>query len=288
MDIEPSMNRFTFTFDLEEHMPHRRDAPRFHAIVEKLLVFLEQRQVNGTFFVVGKLARDHPDLIKKIHQAGHEIGFHSWGHKQLSQETPESFAKGNLEGKHILEQIIGESVIGYRAPVFSLTPATAWAVEILKDQGFRYSSSILPAKNPLHGFADAPKIPFQWWNGLIEIPVPVIGLGPMSIPFLGGFYLRYLPRPLLRHICNSGQNQHLWSYVHPYDFDPEEKFGRIAGASWFVSFLLWINRANTFQKLDSVLNQFTPPHASQNTVQHSFAHQIARNDFANLPRYCPE
>jgi polysaccharide deacetylase family protein (PEP-CTERM system associated) len=272
------MNNFTFTYDLEEHMPHRQDASRYQSITLRLLDFLEEKKVKGTFFVVGELAKNNPKLIKTIDEKGHEIGFHSMRHKQLSSETPESFALGNSEGIAILEDMIGKPIKGYRAPVFSLTPETKWAVDILKEQGFEYSSSILPAKNPLHGFQGAPNKPFQWHNGLIEIPVPIAKLGPLSVPFLGGFYLRYMPMPLVRYFCKIEQGQALWSYVHPYDFDPEESFGRIAGASWLVSFLLWMNRTNTFKKLDGVFQQF-----DNESVNSSFAMQLEAGKFNDLP-----
>ena len=277
------MKRFTFTIDLEDHMPHRQDAPRYAQITNKLLEFLEQQQVKATFFVVGQLAKDNPGIIKKVANFGHEIAFHSMQHKQLSFETPETFLHGNQEGKDIIEDIIGDKIIGYRAPVFSLTQNSLWAIDILNEQGFKYSSSILPAKNPLYGFENVPKNPFQWQNGLIEIPVPTVGLGAFRVPFLGGFYLRYMPQLLVNYLCKSSGNSCLWSYVHPYDFDSTESFGRIAGASWLVSFLLWVNRKNTFKKIESIFQQF-----ELHSMNQSFADQFNSGQFEELAVFIPD
>ena len=266
----------TFTFDLEDHMPHRKEEKRYPFIMEKILAFLTEKKINGTFFVVGSLAERHPELIKHISQQGHEIAYHSFNHKQLNTETQESFHQDLETGKALLEDITGQAVLGYRAPVFSLTKNTAWALDILKQTGFIYSSSIIPAKNPLHGFPGTPSQPFFWKNGLLEIPVPVAKLGPLTIPFMGGFYLRYMPASFIHYFIRHNKKQALWTYSHPYDFDPNEKFGRIAGASWLTSALLWFNRKNTFNKLGSLFSD-----KDNINIEPGFAKQLEQNKFIN-------
>lgn len=247
----------TFTLDLEDHRPDDTSPARYPEIVEKILEFLDGKKIKGTFFTVGNLAEKNPTLIKKIHAAGHEIGHHSYDHTVLTKQNPEQFKEHTQKAKNILEDIIGERVSGYRAPVFSLTRDSVWAVDILKELGFDYSSSVLPASNPLHGFTGAPRQPFKWSNGLLEIPAPVGNIGFMTMPYLGGFYLRYLPFGIVKSQINkANDNSVLWTYCHPYDFDAEEKDWRIKGASVPVSLLLWMNRKNSFKKLEKLAEKY--------------------------------
>lgn len=256
----------TFTFDLEDHRPDEALPRRYDVITERVLQFLDDHKIRASIFVVGTLAQENPVLIKEAQSAGHEIAHHSFDHTVLTKQTPDEFRDHTKRGKDILEDITGEAVLGFRAPVFSLTPKTLWAIDILKALGFKYSSSILPASNPLHGFPDAPSSPFQWPDGLIEIPAPIGKIGPKFMPYLGGFYLRYLPFGMIeKQLRNASSNQNLWTYCHPYDFDGEEKNWRIKGASTPVSLLLWMNRKNTFNKLEKLISvcDILPPFQEQ-------------------------
>ena len=114
---------------------------------------------------------------------------------------------------------------------------------------------MLPANNPINGFPRAPQKPFLWENGLIEIPAPLAKVGPVTLPYLGGIYLRYLPGPLIRHFMRREQDQRLmWLYCHPHDFDHGEPYYTIEGTSMLTSLLLWFNRKNTFNKIDRILS----------------------------------
>lgn len=245
----------TFTLDLEDHYPSPNPAPRYPAITYKILDFLSDRRVKGTFFVLGEVAEQHPELIRTIHQQGHEIAFHSYAHIPLDRENPQRFRDQTRRSKAFLEELTGTQVIGFRAPIFSLTPATLWALPILEELGFRYTSSVLPLRHPLYGFPGAPQQPFRWKDSLVEIPVPVARIGPLFMPFLGGVYMRYLPDFLLVSLLrrkNTGTL--LWTYCHPYDFDSEEKFVVMREATVLVSFVLWLNRRNTFRKVARILD----------------------------------
>lgn len=248
----------TFTLDLEDHRPDETQPARYPFIVGEILAFLEEQNIKGTFFTVGTLAERKPKLIKMIQEQGHEIAHHSYDHTTLDKQTPDEFRTHTQKAKDILEDITGKKVTGYRAPVFSLTKDTIWAVDILKELGFEYSSSILPASNPLHGFSGTPTQPFKWSNGLLEIPAPIGKIGPMTMPYLGGFYFRYLPFSIVQQqIAKANDNANLWTYCHPYDFDAEEKEWRIKDASIPVSLLLWFNRKNTFKKLEKLTNNYS-------------------------------
>lgn len=244
----------TFTLDLEDHRSSDKFEKRYPFIVREILEILEQNSVKGTFFTVGLVARSDSELIKEISSQGHELAFHSFRHKQLHDENRKQLLEETSTGKKELEDISGQEVIGYRAPVFSLTRNTLWVLDILQEVGFKYSSSVLPAKNPLNGFEPAPKTPFYWPNGLLEIPVPVAKIGPLVMPFLGGVYLRYLPKPVLKYLISNNNSESLWTYCHPYDFDSSEPFFTIEGASILTSLILWFNRSNTREKIEFLLS----------------------------------
>lgn len=268
-----------FTLDLEDHRPDDSYPRRYPEITRAILEFLDQRGIKATVFVLGRVAHEEPDLIKEIARRGHEIGFHSFAHIHLTQETPAKFRAETADNKKFLEDLIGHPVIGYRAPAFSLTRESVWAVDLIDELGFAYSSSLLPAKNPIFGFPGAPAGPFRWPNGLLEIPSPVARIGPLVIPFLGGFYLRYLPRWLIRRFLDRGNDaQCYWAYCHPHDFDHEERFYQIAGTSLAVSVLLWFNRKKTFEKLDAIF-----PRDGSASPSRSFATLIEAGAFADAP-----
>jgi polysaccharide deacetylase family protein (PEP-CTERM system associated) len=247
----------TFTLDLEDHRPDESLPVRYPEMTEKILEFLDERNIKATVFTVGSLAKKDPDIVRKVHAAGHEIAHHSYDHITLNRQNSQEFREDTRRAKEVIEDIIGEEVRGYRAPVFSLTRQTIWAVDILKELGFTYSSSVLPAANPLHGIPGAPQAAFRWANGLLEFPVPVGRLRPFLMPYLGGVYFRYLPFSVVRRqIKKADDGNALWTYWHPYDFDAEEKNWRIKNASTPASLLLWMNRKNTFKKLGMLAENF--------------------------------
>jgi SAM-dependent methyltransferase len=158
----------------------------------------------------------------------------------------------------VLEDLAGAPVTGFRAPTFSLTAATTWATDVLAEEGFTYSSSVLPSANPLHGFPGAPADPFLWPSGLAELPVPVAGVGPLALPYLGGTYLRLLPRALTAALHRRSGRRVPWTYVHPYDADDGERFWVVPEAGW-LSPLLWLGRRGVLAKLDVLLEGAGPP-----------------------------
>lgn len=248
---------FSFTFDLEDSRPDARYPKRFCLMTEKVLAQLGEHGALGTFFVVGKVAEEEPELIKRISALGHEIAFHSYQHTPLDLVTPENFFRQTQNSKAYIEDLIGKQVLGFRAPVFSLTASTHWVTDVLLKLGFLYSSSVLPAANVLYGYVGAPSIPFLWENGLVEIPCPLLDLKWLKVPCLGGIYLRYLPVSLsTKWLLKQMPTSFLWTYCHPYDFDPDEPFYVMQGTSFLTSLLLWLNRRHTFAKISWLLNHF--------------------------------
>ena len=241
-----------FTFDLEDSSGDYRPNGRFVQNTLRYLDFLDEINVLGTFFVVAKAAKVAPALIQQLAARGHEVASHSLAHKQLHLQNAKQLHTAEREAKDILEQTSGMEVQGFRAPVFSLVKETVWALDVLRELNYSYSSSTIPCSNPLNGFPGISRTPFIWPNGLVEFPCPICTLGPVAVPYLGGIYLRYFPIWLIRQLMQV-QQQLLWTYVHPYDIDSEEAYFRMPGTTTIVSRMLWIKRSKTLEKLSTIL-----------------------------------
>lgn len=277
------MREVTFTMDVEDPRPISSLQKRYDRITLEVLELLERVQIRGTFFFVGNLAQQDPELIKKVSDSGHEIGLHSLDHIPLTELNPEKFRRQTIEGKSLLEEVTGQAVTGYRAPIFSLTPKSYWATEILADLGFQYSSSVLPVKNHFYCFPGVPTEPFLWPSGLLELPAPVSRMGPLTMPYLGGFYFRYLPGFLVKkRVQSAAPNESLWFYCHPHDFDAGEPFYRIKNTSLIISLLLWFNRQKTAIKLERFFSG-----DSQVTAAQPFCEQIAAGKFDHIGPFTP-
>lgn len=244
----------TFTVDLEDPTERYEPDGRYVIMTRHILDICEQLNRRATFFVVGRVAESASLLLKEITAKGHEIAYHSHNHVALTEEKPERFRRESAEDKDRFEQITGRAVLGFRAPRFSLTPQSIWTIDILGELGFRYSSSIMPTNISLFGFPNASRVPSQWPNGMIELPLPVADLGPLRMPYLGGIYLYALPSALTHHwISKANPQEILWTYTHPYDFDIEEKYRPMPHTPWWVSRVLWISRRIAGKKIQNIL-----------------------------------
>lgn len=252
-DFASLPRRLTMTVDVEDHTAGTQKPARYPSMTLKLLDFLSERGLLSTFFVVGDVARRSPELVRAIVAAGHEIGSHSHRHVPLARENAAKFSNVARDSRRFLEDLAGTPVTGFRAPVFSLVPATAWAIDALAEAGFRYSSSVLPVAGPGGGWPGAPCDPFRWPNGLMELPCPVGRVGPLRLPFLGGTYLRYLPPWRLRQAARRCSTETVWAYCHPYDVDTEERFRRLPEIGLISSLFLWCNRGSMLHRLEMLL-----------------------------------
>lgn len=223
---------------------------------ERFLEFMALQGIVATVFIVGELARSHPELVRRVAAYGHEIGLHGLRHVPLRDVGRGRLGAELREGKALIEDVAQTEVTGFRAPIFSLTPTVAWAIDEISACGFAYSSSVLPAANPLHGWPGAPATPFRWSSGLLELPCPVAGVGRARIPFLGGVYLRYLPVALVRRLLTRLDDDAVaWTYLHPYDLDPDEPFFVLPHAGWLASRILHHRRAATLDRLTRLLGE---------------------------------
>lgn len=252
----------TFTFDLEDHQPEG-SPPRFRPPTEGLLAWLDEHGARGTFFIVGALAARDPSIVAQISAAGHEVAVHALDHVPLVELGPQKAAEDLRRAREVIEDAAGAPAVGFRAPIFSLTRATPWAPEVLLNAGYQWSSSVLPAQSPLHGLPGAPHHPFQWECGLLELPCPVMGRGRASVPYLGGVYVRYIPTAASRFALKRiAEGVVPWTYLHPYDLDPDEPFYVPDHMSWLTSRILHSRRRQTLARIERLAHSaggFGPP-----------------------------
>jgi len=239
-----------FTLDLEDHLGRYDSTSRYVGVTRRVLNVLAERNIKGTVFTVARIAETEPTFLREIALLGHEIACHSLDHIPLDRQSPSQLRDRTARAKMMLEDCIGQEIRGFRAPIFSLVERTAWFVDDLRKLGFSYSSSVMPTRSPLYGFPGAPQVPYKWHNGLVELPCPVGKLAAATLPYLGGFYLRYVPQAVISRLLRQASQQScLWTYCHPYDFDVEEPFARISGAALWTSVLLWFNRRNSMRRI---------------------------------------
>jgi polysaccharide deacetylase family protein (PEP-CTERM system associated) len=199
----------------------------------RLLELFARNDVRGTFFVLGWVAERHPALVREIVSSGHELACHSYAHRALWRISPEEFHDDTARAISTLEDASGTRIFGYRAPTFSITSKTLWALPILKQLGFEYDSSVYPIRHDYYGIPDAPRQLFQWQleDGqlLDELPGTTVRVRNRNLPVGGGGYLRILPSWYtgwgLKRLDAEGLPAML--YLHPWEVDPEQP--RIAG-----------------------------------------------------------
>lgn len=230
---------FYLTVDVEEFYQaevfsgiiDRMEPEKYPPGVEKntmrLLRLFSECGVRGTFFILGSIAEKYPGLIRSILESGHEIASHGTGHRMVTRMTPTEFREDVRKSRQVLEDITGKAVLGYRAPTFSILKRTEWAYEILRDEGFRYSSSVFPIRHDRYGWAEfglSPrKMAARGDRWIWEVPLSVKSIGGVNLPFGGGGYLRlyplFLTKYFFRRLLQSGRPGVV--YVHPWEIDRE-------------------------------------------------------------------
>ena len=243
---------------------------RVEANVERLLETLSQRGVRATFFTLGWLAQRYPAMVRRIVDGGHELASHGYGHHRVGELGPERFREDVVRARGVLQDLGGVSVIGYRAPSFSVGPKTLWALDVLRQTGHRYSSSIYPIRHDLYGMPDAPRFAHPR-GGLLEIPATSVRLLDRNLPASGGGYFRLLPYPVSRwslRRVNAVDGQAAVFYCHPWEIDPGQP--RVAGASAKSRFRHYVNQTRMLGKIDRLLGDF-----AWSTVADTFAEAIA-------------
>ena len=188
-----------------------------------MLELLDELNTKATFFFVGRIADDIPNIIKKVADAGHEIGCHNYAHLRVFSVTKEEFAEKIKAAKNNLEDVSGQRVYGFRAPDFSITDKSLWALDILKEAGFIYDSSIYPfGLHDVYGIKDAEAFIHKLPNGLIEFPMSTVELLGKRFPFGGGGYFRLYPLWLTKIFVKAANRKAVpcIAYIHPYEVGP--------------------------------------------------------------------
>lgn len=237
----------------------------------RLLHLLRETQVRATMFVLGKFAERFPQVIKEIEADGHEVACHGYGHLEITRQSRDEFLADVLHSRDLLEQIIGKSVKGFRAPDFSIVQGSLWALEVLAEVGFEYDSSIVPARLPRYGIAGWPVYPVRVRLGqdasILEAPLATFHALGRNWPVGGGGYHRLLPGFSSRYFARRIMIQAPFVfYCHPYEFDVHElseipirlprtiRFHQGAGRRWFNQRFVAFVRCFGGQRMCSMLS----------------------------------
>ncbi|AKB43078.1 polysaccharide deacetylase family protein [Methanosarcina vacuolata] len=254
---------FWYTAELvKKFVPQKIDDQVVESI-EPLLSLMDKYNTKATFFVLGSLAEKYPELIKHIHDKGHEIASHGYSHKTLYDLDKESFDDEIKRSVTILKKITGENPIGFRAPTFSINNSTKWAFEILEKYGFKYDSSIFPIKTMLYGEPTAPLHVYKPskhnvtindpCGNIIEFPMTVARLG-MNIPICGGFYFRLFPSYFFYLILKKIKNiRPVVIYIHPWETYIQTPRLNLP---FFSSFITYYNIKSNLSKFEYLLKNF--------------------------------
>lgn len=202
---------------------------RAEANTDRLLALFAEKGIHATFFILGWVAERSPQLVRRIHSAGHEVACHGLEHELVYRQTPEVFRSETRRSKAIIEDVISDHVLGYRAASYSITNQSLWALDILSEEGFLYDSSIFPVRHDRYGIPDARVAPGvvqgPKGNGLVEFPLATARIAGVRIPVAGGGYFRLLPYWLTRkglQSINEDEGRPFIFYLHPWEIDPEQ------------------------------------------------------------------
>lgn len=241
---------------------NRADWPGFESRVAastgRLLDAMARADVRGTFFVLGWVAEREPQLVRDIQAAGHEVGCHSYWHRLVYRQAPDEFRADLCRARDVLQDIISAPVVAYRAPCFSITRRSLWALDILIEEGFRIDSSIFPTYHDRYGIADSPLTPHRIVRpaGTIsEFPLTVWRVGGYPLPIGGGGYLRLYPYPLTRRGLQAvnAQGRPAAVYLHPWEVDPGQP--RLPCGK-LTAFRHYVGLGRTQQRLELLLEDF--------------------------------
>lgn len=253
--------------------------------VRRILDLLDACRVRATFFVLGWVAERLPRLVREIHERGHEIASHGYGHQLVYTLTPREFRQDIALTKALLEGICGRQVLGYRAPSYSITRRSTWAFDVLAEEGYRYDSSIFPICHDVYGIPGGERFvhDIATSSGLIrEIPLTTFEIGPpgwrLRVPVAGGGYLRLLPARFVAgaiESINRREHQPAIVYFHPWELDPGQPRIKAGLASRFRHY---INLERTERKVRFLLERFSFSTAAdvynlKHSTQRGIAHE---------------
>lgn len=200
---------------------------RVNLSINRILNFFSKHSIRATFFFLGWVVDQYPEIVTQVMEGGHEIGSHGHMHRMVSTLTPDEFARDLDTSLTAISRASGCDVRAYRAPGFSITHREFWAFEILRSRGISLDSSLFIGSHAHGGLLLKRSRPFELIlpNGsrLVEVPVVPCPLWGLNLPFSGGGYLRLLPTPLIKSLFKIAErNGPVITYIHTRDFDPEQ------------------------------------------------------------------
>lgn len=232
---------------------------RIERVGRRLLDLLDETGVRATFFVLGYLAERHPDLVRQIANRGHEVGTHGYSHMFIYRQPARLFRSEINRAIRFLEDVTGQPVLGHRAPFFSITRESLWALEVLGELGIRYDSSIFPVLNYRYGIEGAPRWPHQIEAGsqsLMEFPISTWQVLGHIVPVAGGAYFRIYPYGFTRRVFQAinQAGQPVVFYVHPWELDPDHPRIRLPRR---IALTHYFNLQATERRLRRLLGDFS-------------------------------
>ena len=229
--------------------------------VDKVLEILAKHNAKATFFILGKVAQTFPEAVKSIVTAGHEVACHSYFHKPIYRQTPEEFKADLLRAKQALESVSGQKVCGFRAPYFSITRESLWALPILIEAGFGYDSSLVPVRAPHYGFADGKEgfYRLSLSNGvsLIEAPPATTRVFGYRVPLGGGYFKMFSKEPFIRKLADlQSRNLPAVFYFHPHELEELPPRKELNDVPFWIYWKENMGRRRMKEKLELLLATF--------------------------------
>lgn len=263
--------RNALTIDVEEYFQvsafASRIAPgvwdclpgRTERSVDALLAILDEHHAHATCFVLGWIAERYPNMVRRITAQGHELASHGYAHLRATAQSREEYMRDITRSKHALEDISGVAVQGYRAPSFSIGRDNLWALECLREAGYRYSSSVYPIRHDHYGMPEAPRFAFhpEGHDEFLELPVTTVSFFDYNLPAGGGGYFRLLPYVFSRwclHRVNEVDRQPCIFYFHPWEVDPGQP--RVRGISVKTRVRHYLNIASMERRIHALCADF--------------------------------
>jgi len=236
-----------------EGMPHRVEEN-----TNRILDLFSELNVKATFFMLAWVAERYPKLVRRIVDEGHELASHGYEHIRVTQQTADLFRDDVIKTKHLLEDMSGVEIKGYRAASYSIGRGNLWAIDVLAETGHKYSSSIYPIKHDLYGMPEAPRFAFNHeGSGLLEIPITTVSLANKKLPCGGGGFFRLFPYAYSRwaiNRINTKDKQSALFYFHPWEIDVEQP--RFENAPWKSRFRHYLNLNKMEGRLKCLMRDF--------------------------------
>ena len=248
---------------VQPHVKNIKHEPRMYKGLDKIIELLSATDTSATFFVVGKLLEENPEILDKIIENGHEIGFHTMNHDRIDTDE---FKENFTDEIQTFSQLTNKKSKGFRAPTFSLNLKSSWLIDALAKINYQYDSSVVPAKTSMYGFPNAERKPYRISsdclekddpNGkIIEFPILTTKFMGKKIPAGGGFYLRTLPTKIIKNAIKNYQKQEIPAtfYIHSWELTPE--YMPKIQLPVKENFITYHNIGKAYTRMNELLQQF--------------------------------